>query len=211
MTILTLNDNDMTELLHQQLSTLQQEVANLPFNQALLQETLPLRLYVGQLEAYLTIHRTLEAQLKSHAHPAIEAIWRTEMARTMLLEQDLSNFQTDIPTAPLQRAMSTFVHYVEKSGQTNPLYLIGVLYALHSLAWETQAARQHLQHTFSLQDKGVAYFSAYHGEAAMQWKTFKQRMNITITDPLEKQIIIEHAQETFRYIKELLKVLWQSR
>jgi heme oxygenase len=211
MTTPLFDDREITELLHQQLDKLQQEITNLPFNRALLEATLPLRLYVGQLEAYLTIYRTVEAQLKTHSHPAIEAIWRTEMGRTTLLEQDLSNFQTDIPTAPLQRALSAFVHYVEKTTQTNPLALLGILYVLHNLAWEARHTLPQLQQAFSLQNQGVAYYSAYHGASARQWKSFEQRMNTTITAPQDKQVIIEHTQETFEYIKNLLKALWQSR
>lgn len=203
-------DNNISELLWQQTSKLHQEVIYLPFYQALREETLPLRLYISSLETYLAVHRTLEAQLKAHPHPLIRAVWRSEMERTSVLEQDLSNFQSDIPTAPVQRATSAFVHYVEEVGQTYPLALLGIVYALHWIAVTIQDDVPHLCQAFELKDKGVTYYSSY-GATQMSWEGFNQRINATITRLQDKQMITEHVQETLHQIKNLLKALWQSR
>lgn len=206
----TSHNNEVSELLWQQASKLHQEVINSPFYQALREETLPLRLYISSLEAYLAVHRTLEAQLKAHPHPLIRAVWRSEMERTPVLEQDLSNFQSDIPTAPVQRATSAFVHYVEEVGQTYPLALLGIIYALHWVAVKIQDDVPHLCRVFELKDNGVAYYCSY-GDTQMSWEGFNQRFNATLTRLQDKQMVTEHVQETLNQIKNLLKAVWQSR
>lgn len=203
-------DSDISELLRQQTFKWQQEVSHLPFYQALREQTLPLRLYVGSLEAYLAVHRTLEAQLKAHPHPLVRIVWRSEMERTSVLERDLSYFQSDIPTAPVQRATSAFVHYVEEVGQTYPLALLSIIYALHSVAIKTQEDVHYLQQAFELQDNGVAYYCSYD-TLHMSWDDFNQRMNSSLIRPQDKQVVLEHIQETFIQIENLLKALWQSR
>lgn len=210
MIAVTSYDDNVSELLCQQASNLHQEIINLPFHQALREETLPLRLYISSLEAYLAVHRTLEAQLKAHPHPLIRAVWRSEMERTSILEQDLLNFQSDIPTAPVQRATSAFVHYVEDVGQTYPLALLGIIYALHWVAVEMQEDVSHLCQAFELTKNGVAYYCSY-GDTQMSWDDFNQRMNVTLSRSQDKQMVIEHVQETLNQIKNLLKALWQSR
>jgi heme oxygenase len=204
------SDNDISELLSQQVSKLQQEVISLPFHQALREETLPLRLYIGSLEAYLAVHRTLEAQLKAHPHPLIRAVWRSEMERTSVLERDLSNFQSDIPTAPVQRATSAFVHYVEEVGQTYPLALLGIVYGLHWIVVNMQNDVSHLQQTFDLKENGVAFYCSY-GATQMSWEDFNQRINSTLNRLQDRQMFIEHVEETLNQMKNLLKALWQSR
>jgi heme oxygenase len=188
-----------------------EQLEALPFSKALLAETLPLSLYVGQLEAYLPIHRALEKHGKNHSDSAIRAVWREDMCRVPLLMDDLAQFNAEMPTAAVQLATTDFVHFIEDMALKNSVGLLGILYVFEGSTLGARLITPRLQSAYQLGDKGVRYYQAYQEETLEHWKQFSQRMNATITDVNQQDIVLDAAKKTFNHVHALLVALWKSQ
>lgn len=189
---------------------LHDQVEALPFSAALMAETLPLPLYVGQLTAYLPVHRALESQIDHHQqHPAIQAVWQPDMYRTPLLQADLAHFTVDIPTAPVQRATADFVHTIDRAAEM-PVMLLGMVYVFEGSTLGARLLLPHLQSAYGLNTQGVQYYQAYGEEVNAHWKVFRARMNAAVTTPSDHSLVLDGAKATFQHIQHLFTALWKS-
>ncbi len=195
--------------LRQFTSQIHKTLEELPFSQAILKETLPLPLYIGQLEAYLPVYRALEKQCVAQLHfPAMHAIWQADLAKTPWLVEDLAYFKyTEIPAIPVQRATIAFLRFVQKA---TPYDLLGILYTMEGSTLGSRVLLPHLQTSYSLQNQGVQYYFGYGENTDCHWQDFKARMNSTLIDLEAQNQVIESALQTFAHVKSLLTVLWES-
>jgi len=183
------------------------------FSKALMSETLPLSVYVAQLEAYLPVYRTLEKQCKGHSHPMVQAVWQADMVKTPWLLEDLGYFSLEagIPSAALQRAIAGFMHHIEREGQEQPLLLLGTMYVLEGATLGAKVLLPHIQKAFDLQDKGTRFYHAYGDQTEQHWRNFKARMNRAVTTPNEQDEVVEGGKQTFKKIQAILNALWTYR
>lgn len=200
------------ELLRQETESAHTEIENLPFSQAILNNNLPIALYVGLLEALLPVHRVIENYVvASDVHPKVAAIWQADMAKLPLLQADLKHLPTDIPSAKVQQATAKFIQAIEQAEKNQPLSLLGTLYVLEGSMLGAQTLLPHLQKTLNLTEEGLQYYHGYRDQTQNHWQAYKTRMNNTITQPEQQQIVLDGAQQTFANFKNLLKALWLSR
>ncbi len=188
---------------------LHQQLEALPFSQALVAETLPLPLYVGQLTAYLPIHRALENHCEHTLHSQVLAVWRPDMARLPELNQDLSHFTVDIPKAPVQRATADFVQAIEHASEM-PVMLLGFLYVFEGSRLGAQFVLPHLQAAYELDAYGVQYYRGRGAQTRAQWQQFGQRMDEAITQIADQNLVVDGAKMAFLHLQHLFSALWKS-
>lgn len=196
--------------LRQYTSEAHKSLEELPISNALMTEILPLSLYIGQLEAYLPIHRALEKRCQTNLDfPVLQMVWQTDLIKTDWLKADLAYFKfTEIPSTLVQRATLTFLRFIEQE----TLYeLLGTLYVMEGSTLGSQVLLPHLQNAYSLSEQGVRYYRGYGADTQNHWQTFKQRMNAAIVEVEAQNQVIEGALRTFAQVKSLLTALWQSR
>jgi heme oxygenase (biliverdin-IX-beta and delta-forming) len=205
------NHTDIMSRLRAETRPFHDQLETLPFSKALLAETLPLSLYVGQLEAYLPIHRALEKHNQTHTDSSVRAVWQADMCRVLLLMDDLAQFNAEMPTAAVQLATTEFVHFIEEMALKNPEGLLGILYVFEGSTLGARMIAPRLQSAYQLGDKGVRYYQAYQEQTVEHWKQFSQRMNNTITDDNMQNIVLDAARKTFTHVHALFVALWKSQ
>lgn len=198
---------NIMDSLRAQTADVHELIEKLPFSQALVTQNLPLPLYVSFLSAMLSIHRALEQQCLVQNHPAIQKVWQDDLIKTTLLEKDLAYFaQKKVVGIPFTSEIITqFIHYIEETGQQQPVALLGLLYVLEGSTLGAQFLLSGVQSAYALQEEGVHYYQNYGEETRAHWLHFKRRMNATVTDPADQNQVIESAKQTFDYIKLLLE------
>jgi heme oxygenase len=210
MTIPTSPPIEVMTRLRQYTSEAHKSLEELPFSKALMAKTLPLSSYIGQLEAYLLVQRTLEKRCQSNLDfPAIQAVWQADLIKTVWLKADLAYFKyTEIPNTSVQRAILAVLRFVE---QEKPYELLGTLYVMEGSMLGSRVLLPYLQAAYSLQEQGVRYYHGYGEDTQNHWQAFKLRMNAAITEVVSQTQAIEGAMQTFVQVKSLLTALWQGR
>lgn len=188
---------------------LHQQLEALPFSQALVTETLPLSLYVGQLTAYLPIHRALENHCEHTLHSQVRAVWQPEMTRLQTLTDDLAHFTLDIPKAPVQRAAAECVHAIEHASEM-PVMLLGFLYVFEGSTLGAQFLLPHLQAAYHLETQGVQYYRGRGAYTRAHWQQFSQRMDEAITQIADQNLVVDGAKMAFLHVQHILTALWKS-
>lgn len=65
------------------------KLESLPYFNALIEHKLPLECYVQQLRALSIIHGVLESEIASTQNSTVNDVWRDELRKLPLLEEDL--------------------------------------------------------------------------------------------------------------------------
>lgn len=183
----------------------------IPFSSAIVNGSLPRSSYIGQLKAYLPIHAALERAFETPGHPALAAVWSTDMRKTHLIEADLRALDLDgahIPSAA--DASAQMVAWVEHLADTDPIALLGVLYVLEGSTLGGALLRRHLSVAYGLTDDGLRYYSPYGVGPKPHWVAFSERMNSAVTDATDGDRIVAAADETFERIGRILSALSPS-
>jgi len=186
------------------------ETESIPFSAAMMAHTLPKDRFIGQLAAYRTIHAALEAALDASTDPAVEAVWDRSMAKTHLLDADLSYFDATETSTPLaaRAAAQAFADRIQDLAESDPVSLLGFLYVLEGSTLGATILRGHIGEAYGLEDgNGLAYQSPYGASPMPQWMRFKERMNAAIVDDATKDRVVAAAQEAFRRIGDVLRAL----
>lgn len=199
----------LMQRLRDETSEAHQGAEAVPFNQHLVAERLAEAAYIGQLCAYLEVHRALEEALDRCDHPAVAAVWRDAQKKTHLLERDLDHFagrpfHWDVV---VEYATDSFVDAIETTARHNPAGLLGYLYVLEGSTMGGMVLQKHLRAGLGLERDGLAYYNAYGRETARNWKAFKQRMNDAPLDAAEQRRIIDCAKLCFAGIRSILVAL----
>jgi heme oxygenase len=200
--------------LREQTQQLHQQLENHPFNQALLNNCLPITSYRGLLNTLFNLHQLLEQHCTHHPHPAIQAVWQADLIKTQILAQDIAylnaQYLTPPPPTPLTTLefLATF-NATEPAGTIEPWQLLGTLYVLEGSTLGARVLLPHLQITYGLQQQGLLYYHAYGENTLKHWQDFKTRMNTAIQAPTDQQAVLVSAKQTFWYYQNLLTQLWE--
>jgi heme oxygenase len=182
----------------------------IPFSAAMVERRLPKDRYVGQLVAYAIVHRALDEALAGSDHLMVRAVWSDDLAKTPLLQRDLTFFAAEIngvPPAAIEAA-ERFAEVIGARAQHDPVFLLGYLYVLEGSTLGATILRQHIAAAYGLtNDDGLAYYSPYGNAVMPHWKQFKERMNAAAADPADHDRIIEGASDAFRRVGEILRAL----
>ena len=182
-----------------------------PFFAALASCQLPMESYVGQLRALAIIHGTLESALENSTEARVAAVWRPEMRKVPLLQQDLRYFEP--------RAVADLKDSVEAalkiSGNLRllaletPLALLGWLYVLEGSTLGAEVLRPMFARAFLLAgQEGLAYLHSYGPAVAARWEEFRQRMNALTLSAEERQQIVAAAADFFKQLETIFRALY---
>ncbi|TNE49170.1 MAG: biliverdin-producing heme oxygenase [Deltaproteobacteria bacterium] len=168
------------------------------FHQSWLKHQLPLSHYVRLLTFYHSIWEKLEKQLSGSYASMVKDVWSLDMAKTPLLQHDLSFFraQSNLPTDEVAIEWSSGHKHLE----SEPAALLGALYVLEGSTLGGQILRKHLQHMYGLQDDGLRYYTGYGKQTGSRWKAFKSRMDQALASSETIDVAVEAARHTFTRI-----------
>jgi heme oxygenase len=182
-----------------------------PFFQALVACQLPLEAYVGQLRAWAALHGVLEAALAEATHQALAAVWRDDLRKVPLLQQDLRYF-TPRAVADIREAVEEALRAVEHlrlQSLQQPLALLGWLYVLEGSTLGAQVVRPQVARAFLLPGAdGLAYLSSYGRTVHAHWAGYQQRMNDLRLTPEETDQVNQAAGDCFSRLKAIFCALY---
>ena len=173
-----------------------------PFSLALLDRTLPLDRYVGQLAAYRIILDALETRLAGTDDETVAAVWRADLAKVPLLERDLAFFDMgEFPTETLDVARQCAAAI---DGQ-EPVALLGFLYVLEGSTLGALDLSWHVRATFDLTgEAGLAYYDS--GDRG-RWAGFTARMNAAVVCEPQQERVLDAAGTAYQWIAVTLTTL----
>lgn len=181
-----------------------------PFFPALAAGRLALESYVGQLRALAVIHSVLEHALTDCTDERVTAVWRPDMRKFALLQQDLRYFEpravADLKEAA-EIALQTAEHLrLLAIGQ--PLALLGSIYVLEGSTLGAAVVRPLVARAFLLtENDGLAYLRPYGDHAPDRWSAFRERMNALTLSAGDRSQIVTEAVAFFGRLETLFIAL----
>ncbi|MFD0361352.1 biliverdin-producing heme oxygenase [Nocardia sp. GCM10030253] len=179
-----------------------------PFNLELLSRTLSLGRYVGQLRAYRIILDTLETRLAGSEDPIVTAVWRSELTKVPLLDQDLEFFDSvpaDDITAAAVVVAERFADAIADRMTADPVSSLGFLYVMEGSTMGGLELTAHVRATFGLTDgRGLTY---YNSGDRQRWAAMTTRMNDAVVDEPRQQLVLTAADTGYRAIADTLAAL----
>lgn len=189
-------------------------VQTAPFFKALAAGQLPLESYVGQLRALLAIHGVIEPLLADSTDPRIRAVWRADMARLHLLQQDLhalgSRSVADRSEALLVAQQAC--DQLRLQSMAAPLALLGWVYVLEGSTLGAEIVRPMVARALRLSGgEGTAYLYAHGADNRAYWAAYGERMNALALSADERDALIAAANALFGLLDELFHALYPFR
>ena len=182
-----------------------------PYFEALAACRLPLESYVGQLRALAVIHGVLEETLANCADPRVASVWRDDMRKVPLLQQDLRYFEpravADLKDA-VEAAIAIDTH-VRLDSIDEPLTLLGYVYVLEGSTLGAEVVKPLVARAFLLSGEGgLSYLSSYGPAVRARWGQFQQRMNALQLSAAERGRIAEAAIDFFKRMEAVFLALY---
>lgn len=183
----------------------------IPFNECIIDGTMPQGRYAGQLECWGRVHGALESSLDSSQDPFVKMVWPGTTRRAPLISADLAwHGEADAPEEA-RAATTEMVQWVEAVASEDPVKLLGILYVLEGSTLGGMILRKHLSELYGIEgEEGLAYYSAHGRNVMPNWKLFKARMNEGVPCPDAQRRVIEAASETFDRLGHVLLGLSQG-
>ncbi|MEI8041765.1 MAG: biliverdin-producing heme oxygenase [Verrucomicrobiota bacterium] len=183
----------------------------LPFFQALAACQLPLESYVGQLRDLAVIHGVLEQALDQGTDARVAAVWRPDLRKLPLLQQDLRYFEPRA-VSDLKEAVEVALQIAERiriRSAEQPLALLGSLYVSEGSTQGAVVLRPLFARAFLLaDDDGLCYLRGYGADVRLRWAEYQQRMNALVLSVEERALITRAANEFFEQLEVLFKALY---
>lgn len=163
--------------------------------------------YVTYLRCFSILHGVLENLIARSEYLVLARIWRDDLRKLSLLEQDLhdlvGNTVTADATAPT-RASLKFVAELRQWALHSPARLLGCLYVLEGSTNGAPFICAAVEDTLGLEGgAGVRYLSNYGNDQPAHWHEFKNRLNAVIpTEDIFREVE-EGALATFSALKKI--------
>lgn len=187
------------------------QVEALPFFDALMAGTLPIRCYVGLLKAMAVVNGVLESALSGAAHPVLASLWREDMRKLPLLQADLASLESHgaADIVPATERTLDLAATMRAWSTARSLALLGSLYVLEGSMLGAKVLRQKLARMLGTRGQaGLAYLSTYDAAVADHWRDFGGRMNAVPLDEEDCRTIVEGARATFDGIGRIVAALY---
>jgi heme oxygenase len=174
-----------------------------PLLRAMVDRRLPFGLYVTLLAASYEIHRELDEACRASIHPAVRAVFREDMAKAPLLEADLMFLCGYIPEcsaiAPREAAaaVAAMVSSVRAAAASDPLSLLGFLFATEGAALSGSSLRKHVSAAYGLSSGGLRFYSAYP-DPQDRWSDFRGSIEGAVLRAEDQDRVAVSATEAFR-------------
>lgn len=166
--------------------------------EALMSGALPLEGYVAWLRALTAIVGVLEREIEASDNAALGSLWSPARRKLSLLHADNAVFDDVATTGP--RVLTPCLELVETlrrwavQGGTE---LVGALYVFEGSVLGGKVLRRILAKSFSLEEEGLAYVSAYGSSARDVWNGFCARLNAIELSEKEAEQVADAAVEVF--------------
>lgn len=183
----------------------------LPFFDALLSGTLPVRSYVGLLKAMAVVNGVLESALSQAAHPTLASLWREDMRKVSLLQADLASFegQDAGDIIPATERTLDLAAKVREWSMAQSLALLGCLYVVEGSMLGAKVLRHKLARMLGARGRaGLGYLSKYEAEVVHHWTDFGRRMNAVPLNEEGCQTIVDGARATFEGVGRIVTALY---
>lgn len=186
-----------------------ERVEALAFSKAVVEERLPLELYVAQLHAYAALHDALDRLVAECTDPIVRAIWRDDLDKTALLARDIATLDPgrELALPNVQESALAYAMHLREVARRFPRALLGHLYVTEGSTLGGMVLRKHLIRGLELPDDALHYFTCYGRETMARWRAFSSRMNEHVTAPVDQADVLDAANASFAAIGEVLSEL----
>lgn len=188
-----------------------EELSSLPFFKALIDHKLPLDSYVNQLRVLAVIHSVLEQEVESADYKRIKMVWREDLEKFHLLQNDLAFFEPRTirdSNAALDEAYE-FTRKIRRRRIEVPETLAAYIYVFEGTTLGNHMHEQDVLDNFKLVDGyGSKYYRSYGEGVHDHWEEFKTRMNKAFPENDSHQDIIDAAFEVFDGLERIYKKLY---
>jgi heme oxygenase len=192
--------NSACQELKEQTGDLHQQANSTAFMKRLVSARIGLQEYVTWLRALSVIYSVLETQLSRSTDKVICSVWKEEMRKLALLEQDIdalhekSWFDLKAPIAAALRG----AELIRVQSLANPWRIIGYLYVLEGSTNGASLIYPRVQHALNLDDQtGTNYLRNYQEAQNQVWREFKNRIDQTVLSTTAVDAAVAGAREIF--------------
>jgi len=175
-----------------------------PFSTDILEGRLPRGLFAGQLACWLRVHEALERSLAASEDEAVQAVWRSSMARTSHLAADAAHHGQATVSGAASQATTAAVTWIESLAATDPRSLLGCLYVLEGSKMGGAILRRHLQDAYGCEPDHLTYFWASGPSPMPDFKAFKDRMESALPEAADHDRVVAAASTMFDHLTDVL-------
>lgn len=179
-----------------------------PFNVAVMGQTITQPAYVAQLHAYQVLYQTLHHRAANHRHGLLQATWRPseESAR---LQRDIDHLDPrQRHRAPrAMREATRLAEEITAMALSQGPHLFGALYVLKGAGLGGLVMTRHLQQALGLQDEGLHFYGAQPRQRSLRWKQMVQRANAYDLAPDQRPPIVASARVVFDGVGHILQAI----
>ena len=183
----------------------------LPYFRAISERILPIECYVNQLKSLAIIYTSLESELASETNDCVCSVWKDEMRKLPLLENDLKFFNPRFKSqsvSAMEEALIISANIRRRLIET-PVTLLGYLYVFEGTTLGNKMHTPDIVEAYKLASpNGCSYYKSYGDEVPIKWRQFTERMNKAVSDRAQHDLVIEAAQEAFLGLKKLFSKLY---
>lgn len=161
-------------------------LGTLPFFKALMAQQLPLDCYVRQLRVLSIIYGALEHGLASSEDEPVRQVWREDMRKLPLLQEDLAFLDTRgiADAGGAVEAAEGIAYAVRLLGVSEPHALLGCLYVFEGTTLGNSMHHPDVLKTFRFAGAdGSRFYNSYGAAVREHWRAFSERMNRALQDP----------------------------
>lgn len=176
----------------------------LPFVTAMMNGTLPLESYVGQLRGLAVIFSAIDQAIGRATAPLIKQVRPLIISRFNMLSADLAFFSPHLvpDIFPAIRHSLAFARNIRSLSGTSSGRLIGYLYVLQGTTRGNQVHLPDIIRCFNLSDdSGVAFYRGYGTQTDASWEEFRSIINslpdVLVQDAISGAIELYDALEHF--------------
>jgi len=186
-------------------------LAQLPYVQSLLNDSLALEDYGGLVRAAAVIHETVDRLLRASTARALSELSRSRTSRTEELLADLvalgeDRFRVDAPALLAE----LFGQRLRSLLRTEPMALVGVAYVLEGPAVAAPLELAHVRSRPELRKGEQAFVLVGGSLSALEFEEFERRLDSLVLAPAEVDAAVLGANETFVAFENILRGLCVS-
>ena len=176
----------------------------IPFVIAMMDGTLPLESYIGQLRGLAVIFSAVDQALARSAVPSFLQVRPLIKSRFDMLCADLAHFSSRLlpDILPAVRHSLSFARKISSLSAASSCRLVGFLYVLQGTTRGNQVHLPDIVRCFNLNDdNGVSFYRGYGSQTDAKWEEFRAIMNslpdVNVQDAISGAVEIYDALQSF--------------
>ncbi|MDX2543850.1 biliverdin-producing heme oxygenase [Streptomyces sp. WI04-05B] len=180
-----------------------------PFAAAMVDGTLPVERYVGQLAAYRVVLGALESELAGVTDfSADRPVWSLDLVKLPLVERDLAHF-ANLGTLPgpwaADKADAFATDIRQRAADSDLAALLGYLYVMEGSTLGALFLHRYVTAAYHLPGTdGVAYYTSGDRD---RWARFTARMNQAFAEPEAQDEVVAAARQAYGHVAAITNAL----